>query len=70
MAGAYATAALNVGATLGPVIAAATLTTGLGVRGPAWASALLVAIALLLAVPALRLDRLDEPSRSEPAARR
>lgn len=70
MAGAYATAALNVGATLGPVIAVATLTTGLGVRGPAWASGLLVAFALLVAVPALRLEPLDATTESEPATHR
>ncbi|MET7640721.1 Cmx/CmrA family chloramphenicol efflux MFS transporter [Streptomyces sp. NPDC005438] len=51
IAGSYATAALNVGAVLGPVVAASTLTTGAGAVGPLWASGLLVAIALLLAVP-------------------
>ncbi|TVT53773.1 MFS transporter [Amycolatopsis rhizosphaerae] len=48
MAGSYATAALNVGAAAGPVLAAATLGTGLAQRGPVWASALLVAGALFL----------------------
>jgi len=51
MAGSYATAALNVGAVLGPLIAAATLGTALGNRGPLWASGLLVAIALIVALP-------------------
>ncbi|WP_328862731.1 Cmx/CmrA family chloramphenicol efflux MFS transporter [Streptomyces sp. NBC_00306] len=51
MAGSYATAALNVGAALGPLIAAATLGTTVGELGPLWASGLLVALALLVAVP-------------------
>ncbi|MBZ6132629.1 Cmx/CmrA family chloramphenicol efflux MFS transporter [Streptomyces olivaceus] len=51
MAGSYATAALNVGAAVGPVIAAATL--GAGALGPLWASGLLVAVALLIALPLL-----------------
>lgn len=51
MAGSYATAALNVGAAVGPVVAAATLGTEAGVLGPLWASGLLVAVALLIAFP-------------------
>ncbi|MEV7228139.1 Cmx/CmrA family chloramphenicol efflux MFS transporter [Polymorphospora sp. NPDC051019] len=50
MAGSYATAALNVGAAAGPAIAAATLTAGAGRSGPVWASAILVALALVLAL--------------------
>lgn len=50
MAGSYATAALNVGAATGPVIAAATLNTALADLGPVWASSILVAIALLFAM--------------------
>ncbi|MER5713847.1 Cmx/CmrA family chloramphenicol efflux MFS transporter [Streptomyces sp. NPDC002132] len=53
MAGSYATAALNVGAAVGPVIAAATLSTEAGALGPLWASGLLVAVALLIAFPLL-----------------
>ncbi|MDX3521548.1 Cmx/CmrA family chloramphenicol efflux MFS transporter [Streptomyces scabiei] len=53
MAGSYATSALNVGAAVGPVIAAATLDTGAGDLGPLWASGLLVAVALLIAFPFL-----------------
>ncbi|MET9776033.1 Cmx/CmrA family chloramphenicol efflux MFS transporter [Streptomyces sp. NPDC006367] len=49
MAGAYATAALNVGAVVGPLVAAAALGTMAGNLGPLWASGLLVAIALLVA---------------------
>ncbi|MER7416870.1 Cmx/CmrA family chloramphenicol efflux MFS transporter [Micromonospora peucetia] len=49
MAGSYATAALNVGAAVGPLIAATTLSTTAGARGPLWASAVLVAVAVALA---------------------
>ncbi|MEU8583054.1 Cmx/CmrA family chloramphenicol efflux MFS transporter [Streptomyces abikoensis] len=51
MAGSYATAALNVGAAAGPLIAATTLGTAVGDLGPLWASGLLVATALLIAFP-------------------
>ncbi|CAM5580334.1 Cmx/CmrA family chloramphenicol efflux MFS transporter [Streptomyces griseomycini] len=51
MAGSYATAALNVGAAAGPLIAAATLSTPAGNLGPLWASGFLVAITLLIAFP-------------------
>ncbi len=51
MGGSYATAALNIGAAGGPVVAAAALGTGLGTLGPVWASGLLVAIALVTALP-------------------
>lgn len=50
MAGAYATAALNVGAVAGPLVAAAAIGAG-GNRGPLWASAALVLVALAVAVP-------------------
>ncbi|MER6980932.1 Cmx/CmrA family chloramphenicol efflux MFS transporter [Streptomyces carpinensis] len=48
MAGSYATAALNVGAAVGPLVAATTLSTGAGTLGPLWASGLLIAVALLI----------------------
>ncbi|MFD3441816.1 Cmx/CmrA family chloramphenicol efflux MFS transporter [Streptomyces sp. NPDC058685] len=51
MAGSYATAALNIGAALGPLIAAGTLGTAAGLLGPLWAAGLLVALALLVAFP-------------------
>ncbi|MFF8381330.1 Cmx/CmrA family chloramphenicol efflux MFS transporter [Streptomyces sp. NPDC015661] len=51
MAGSYATAALNVGAAIGPLLAAATLSTAVGDLGPLWASGLLVLVALLVAFP-------------------
>ncbi len=60
MGGSYATAALNVGAAVGPVVGAATLGTTAGDVGPMWASAFLVAVALLVALP----------SRTAVAARR
>lgn len=50
MAGSYATAALNVGAAVGPLVAATTLSAA-GDLGPLWASGLLVAVALLIAFP-------------------
>ncbi|MFG2848573.1 MFS transporter [Kitasatospora sp. NPDC048296] len=49
MAGAYATAALNLGATMGPLLAATTLGTAAGGPGPFHAAGLLVACALLIA---------------------
>ncbi|ORT53696.1 Cmx/CmrA family chloramphenicol efflux MFS transporter [Streptomyces sp. CB03238] len=51
MAGSYATAALNVGAAVGPLIAATTLSTAVGNLGPLWSSGLFVAITLLIAFP-------------------
>ncbi|GAA2284406.1 MFS transporter [Streptomyces atrovirens] len=51
MAGSYATAAFNIGAAVGPLIAAASLDTALGDLGPFWVSGLLVVIALLVAFP-------------------
>jgi DHA1 family chloramphenicol resistance protein-like MFS transporter len=48
MAGSYATAAFNVGAAAGPAIGGLTLATPLGLAGPSWASAVLVAAALLV----------------------
>ncbi|MEU1282640.1 Cmx/CmrA family chloramphenicol efflux MFS transporter [Kitasatospora sp. NPDC005856] len=49
LAGAYATAALNLGATLGPLLAAAALGTAAGGLGPFYAGGLLVGAALLVA---------------------
>ncbi|MEU1047732.1 Cmx/CmrA family chloramphenicol efflux MFS transporter [Streptomyces sp. NPDC005897] len=51
MAGSYATAALNVGAAAGPLVAATTLGTAAGDLGPLWASGLMIAVALLIAFP-------------------
>ncbi|MFE7595302.1 Cmx/CmrA family chloramphenicol efflux MFS transporter, partial [Kitasatospora sp. NPDC057512] len=54
LAGAYATAALNLGATAGPLLAAASLGTAAGDLGPFYAGGLLVAAALLVATPRRR----------------
>jgi DHA1 family chloramphenicol resistance protein-like MFS transporter len=51
MAGSYATAALNVGAAVGPFIAATTLTTPAGNLGPLWTSGLLILVTLAVAFP-------------------
>ncbi|GHH94119.1 Cmx/CmrA family chloramphenicol efflux MFS transporter [Streptomyces capillispiralis] len=50
MAGSYATAALNAGAAVGPLVAGATLDTAAGNLGPLWTSTLLVLAALSLAL--------------------
>ncbi|MEV0846351.1 Cmx/CmrA family chloramphenicol efflux MFS transporter [Streptomyces sp. NPDC049954] len=50
MAGAYATSALNVGATAGPLLAATTLGGAAGALGPLWTSGGLVLVAALLVV--------------------
>ncbi|MEV5433239.1 Cmx/CmrA family chloramphenicol efflux MFS transporter [Streptomyces sp. NPDC052701] len=63
MAGAYATAALNTGAAVGPLVAAPTLGTAAGNLGPFWASALLVALALLVAFPLRAGGRTDTARR-------
>ncbi|GAA4076892.1 Cmx/CmrA family chloramphenicol efflux MFS transporter [Actinomadura miaoliensis] len=47
LAGGFSTAALNVGAMVGPSLGAVALDGGLGYRSPLWISALLVAVALL-----------------------
>ncbi|MEU4269275.1 Cmx/CmrA family chloramphenicol efflux MFS transporter [Streptomyces sp. NPDC026092] len=59
LAGAFAVAALNVGAALGPWLGAAVLAAGHGYRAPLWTSALLTVLALLTALVT-----------PEPAARR
>ncbi|MGW5452701.1 Cmx/CmrA family chloramphenicol efflux MFS transporter [Nocardia sp. NPDC003979] len=55
MAGSYATAALNVGAAAGPVLASAALSVMPGALGPVWVAVLATTAALLLAVPLTRL---------------
>ncbi|MFC4604560.1 Cmx/CmrA family chloramphenicol efflux MFS transporter [Rhodococcus kronopolitis] len=55
MGGSYATAALNIGAASGPVVAATTLGAGAGNLGPVWTSSLLVTLALAIALPLLRV---------------
>lgn len=53
LAGAYATAAMNVGAATGPWLAGAALAAGAGYRSPLWVSAALVAAAAVVATAAL-----------------
>ncbi|GGY47196.1 Cmx/CmrA family chloramphenicol efflux MFS transporter [Streptomyces tanashiensis] len=55
LAGACATAALNAGAVLGPLLAAVALGTAAGDRGPLWTSAALVGAAVLVALPRRRV---------------
>ncbi|WP_416565688.1 Cmx/CmrA family chloramphenicol efflux MFS transporter [Nocardia testacea] len=50
MGGSYATAALNIGAAVGPAAAGLALANGWGDRGPVWLSGVLVGAALLLAL--------------------
>lgn len=52
MAGSYATAALNIGAAVGPVLGGWAIAVGAGPLGPVWAAAGLTAIALLVALGA------------------
>ncbi|MFI6159824.1 Cmx/CmrA family chloramphenicol efflux MFS transporter [Micromonospora haikouensis] len=55
LGGSFATAALNVGAAVGPLLGGAAIGAGLGYRSPLWVSALLVALALTVGlVPAAR----------------
>ncbi|MFI7636704.1 MFS transporter [Nonomuraea sp. NPDC049400] len=63
LAAGFATAALNVGATLGPWLGGVTIGAGLGLRSPLWVSALLVAAALATAAVAHAVGR---PSSAKP----
>lgn len=54
MGGSYATAALNIGATAGPAMGAAALTTAAGNLGPVWVTVVLTGSALLMALPRRR----------------
>lgn len=55
MAGAYATASLNMGAAAGPVMAAWSLGTASAEMGPVWVSSALIALSLVIVLPALRI---------------
>lgn len=59
LGGSFATAALNVGAAVGPAAAAATIATGLGDRGPVWVAVAATALAL---VPVAVLRRATGPA--------
>ncbi|MGA6207567.1 Cmx/CmrA family chloramphenicol efflux MFS transporter [Nocardia testacea] len=50
MGGSFATAALNIGAAVGPAAAGLALANGWGDRGPVWLSGVLVGAALVLAL--------------------
>lgn len=63
LAGGFATAALNVGAAVGPVGGGIALSAGLGHRSPLWVSALLVALAVGVGAVAL-LSRRQPPGES------
>ncbi|MGW2144381.1 Cmx/CmrA family chloramphenicol efflux MFS transporter [Nonomuraea bangladeshensis] len=54
LGGSFATAALNVGAAVGPALGGLALAAGLGHRSPAWAAVVLVATALLIGILARR----------------
>ncbi|MEU5978279.1 Cmx/CmrA family chloramphenicol efflux MFS transporter [Streptomyces sp. NPDC047315] len=68
LGGAYATAAMNVGAALGPGVAGAAIGTGLGYRSAPWSSAALVTAALVLAGAALAVGRTRAAARHTRAA--
>ncbi|WP_067124772.1 Cmx/CmrA family chloramphenicol efflux MFS transporter [Microtetraspora malaysiensis] len=59
LGGAFATAALNVGAAAGPLLGGVAIGAGLGYRSPLWAGALLVALAFVIAglARAVRAER-------------
>ncbi|MDT0415110.1 MFS transporter [Streptomyces sp. DSM 41982] len=69
LAGACATTALNVGAAAGPLLAAPSLTTTAGPRGPLWTSTLLVALALLVACGSRAVPSGDDAARETSPAR-
>lgn len=64
LSGGFATAALNVGAAIGPVGGGVALSAGLGHRSPLWVSALLVALALVVGAVALLCGRGQGPPGS------
>ncbi|GAA2598826.1 Cmx/CmrA family chloramphenicol efflux MFS transporter [Streptomyces axinellae] len=71
LAGGFATAALNVGAALGPWAGGQALGGSLGYRGPLWVSALLVGVAFAVAGTAVALrGRWSRPGGPGAAVRR
>ncbi|MFE1954437.1 Cmx/CmrA family chloramphenicol efflux MFS transporter [Streptomyces sp. NPDC059524] len=70
LAGACATASLNVGAAAGPFLAAAVLGAGAGEAGPFWVSGALVAAALALALWRRTEFRAAGPSPAAGTSRR
>lgn len=73
LAGGFATAALNIGAAVGPWAGGQAIASGLGYRSPLWVSALLVAPALATAAGAALLARrasaAPAPRTESPATR-
>ncbi|MEV0368291.1 Cmx/CmrA family chloramphenicol efflux MFS transporter [Streptomyces sp. NPDC050636] len=65
LAGAFATAAFNVGGATGPWLGGIAITAGLGYRSPLWVSALLVTLALATAGTAQGIRRRNTASRHE-----
>lgn len=61
MGGSYATAALNVGATFGPALAAASLAGRAGNLGPVWVAVALTGIALIVALAITVRRRTPQP---------
>ncbi|MFI6229408.1 Cmx/CmrA family chloramphenicol efflux MFS transporter [Micromonospora echinospora] len=61
LGGSFATAALNVGAAVGPLLGGAAIGAGLGYRSPLGVSALLVALTFLTAGLARTVHRPDRP---------
>ncbi|WP_030565147.1 Cmx/CmrA family chloramphenicol efflux MFS transporter [Streptomyces aureocirculatus] len=72
LAGGFATAALNLGAALGPWAGGRAITGGLGYRSPLWVGALLVTLALVTAgtawVAGGRRGRAEGRKEASPAA--
>ncbi|MEU1982806.1 Cmx/CmrA family chloramphenicol efflux MFS transporter [Nocardia sp. NPDC019395] len=68
MGGSYATAALNIGAAVGPAVAAAAFATSLGSLGPVVSSGVLVAVALVAAM-GCRAALISEPRPPEAVPR-
>nr|WP_261808323.1 MFS transporter [Nonomuraea sp. C10] len=66
LGGAFATAAFNVGAALGPWLGGLAIGAGYGFRSPLWVSALLVALAL--AVLVRRQDGMNSQAADSPGS--
>ncbi|MEV4803486.1 Cmx/CmrA family chloramphenicol efflux MFS transporter [Nonomuraea sp. NPDC049421] len=67
LSGGFATAALNVGAVLGPWLGGLAIGAGLGFRSPLWVSAALVTLALAVAAAARPYHR-AEPVQARPVS--
>ncbi|WP_443050812.1 MFS transporter [Streptomyces sp. H27-D2] len=65
LAGGFATAAFNVGATIGPWAGGLAIGAGFGFRSPVWVSALLMILALAVIGPVLAMRRAPARRREE-----